>query len=205
MFKIKYKKVKYVFLVGDITKEKGDVLINWTTPGLDQGDKIFEKIHKAGGSIVFKNCLKALSIYGTKESHKTKLLETDSFLSSAGILEVSRLLHCALPNYRDYKQEQADKMCIETLNKALFRIKETQNISNPISTLVLRPAPNSIIGNLSYQTKKEFMSLLINTQTGVDEVRMVFETELEKDLYVKIFVNLTQSPFNRIMYFFNLL
>lgn len=163
MFKIKYKKVKYVFLVGDITKEKGDVLINWTTPSLDEGDKVFEKIHKEAGSVVFKNCLKALSIYGTQESNKTKLLETDSFLTNAGVLPVGRLLHCALPNYRNYKQEQVDRMCIETLNKALFKIKNIQNVSNPISTLILRPAPSSIVGILSHKTKKEFMTLLITS------------------------------------------
>ena len=87
MFKCRIENVNFVIVKSTITKEKSDILFNWTIADLSGGDDNFMEIHKEGGSTIYKECQGALAQYGYKTSDGTKAISVgEAVLTSAGIL-----------------------------------------------------------------------------------------------------------------------
>jgi hypothetical protein len=192
MFKKKINGKKFIFIKGEVTKNNSDVLFNWTTGDLTAGDQNFIQLHREGGSVIYKECQGALAKFGISNEDGVKQIGvTQSVLTGAGILNYKKVAHIVLPNYRNKGEVNNIPGLIKaSLVYAFTLLKEygDQNDS-PFRKVVLTPLPTSIVGQVDKGDIRDFFNTILSSaeSANISEVKLIFSTEEEYELYLKTF------------------
>jgi O-acetyl-ADP-ribose deacetylase (regulator of RNase III) len=193
MFKHRIGSINFVIVKSTVSKEKSDVLFNWTISDLSGGDDNFMEIHREGGSVIYKECQGALAQYGRKIEDGTKAINVgEAVLTSAGILFYHKIVHCIVPNYR-VKEEKENKnsLFLSTINYSLALLNSYSKTHRVIRKIVITPLPERICGTFDKNMVDLFTKTLINNAQsfGFREVKLVCKTDEEVELYKKTFTS----------------
>lgn len=176
-----------------IKDEKSDMLFNWTVSDLSGGDDNFIEIHKEGGSIIYKECQGQLAQFGRVITDGTKAIPVgEAVLTSAGILNYKKMIHCIVPNYRN-KEEKDNKnsLFLSAVNYSLALTNDYSKTHQSIRKIALTPVPERICGAFDEKLVSQFIKALItNAESyGFKEVKIICKTEKEVELYKTLFSN----------------
>lgn len=201
IYKKKVNKTRYTIMIGDYLADHTDVMFNYTVNTLTEGDEQFVAIHREGGSSIYKDCLKALTMFGTKESNQTKIPEGTFFFTRAGVLKANKIAHCVLPNYREINSKTTiESLTYQAISHALMAIDNAADSTQPIRTIKFRKPSEKITGKLSERFHKDVLELLQENSSKLREVTIVCKDQEEYNLYLKLFLKKNCSLFERVMY-----
>lgn len=93
MVQIQVKERKLLLQVGDITKHKGEAIVNAANPYLAGGGGVDGAIHKAGGSYILKECKQIISEIGRLSGGK-------AVITSGGHMPCQNVIHTVGPVYK---------------------------------------------------------------------------------------------------------
>lgn len=197
----KIENVKVTISIADLITEHSDCIINWTTPDLSSGDEFFQLLHKESGSIVYKECLGMLVKYGIPNKEGEKMLPLgQAIVTSCGILDIRRTIHCVTPNYR-IKEQNQNKMAslIASLNYAFMLVKELQE-KERIKSIIIPIIPEKIFGEITTSQISQLFEIILNTceDCNIREIKLLGLTQLDIDLYEKAFTQKYNTIWDKI-------
>jgi O-acetyl-ADP-ribose deacetylase (regulator of RNase III) len=191
MFKHRIGSVSFVIVKSTVSKERSDVLFNWTTSDLSGGDDNFMEIHREGGSVIYKECQGALAQYGQKTENGTKAINVgEAVLTSAGILNYHKIIHCIVPNYRvKEEKENKESLFLSAINYSLALLSNYSKSHRVIRKVTLTPLPIRICGTFDESMVDLFVKTLINNAQSFSfrEIKLICKTDEEVNLYKKAF------------------
>jgi O-acetyl-ADP-ribose deacetylase (regulator of RNase III) len=193
----KIKKTKFVFKTGDISQEKGDVLVLWTTPDLSFGDSDFIKIHQTAGPALYREAQKNLTVIGFKPNpFSPPLLPVGrSLITYPALLEVKRVIHAVLPNYRnEYEQKNKSTLLKTTLYSVFESFQKIQQQNPFFKNLILPPISQKIFGTVlpeHINIYTNFLKDIAATNQRYNITIVCQDPEMLKQ-YLKNFIKTTQ-------------
>ena len=192
--------IKYNLEVGQIETFDADVLFLWTTPAINSGDASFVRVRKEAGSIVYEQCLAATMKYGVRDNKNQYVIPPGQcIITNAGNLKAYNIIHGVLPNYRI--KEQRDNRITTLTNTISIGAELTKAYADsfmPMNILSFPPIPPIIYGDVLIEDIKAFIQTILKLK-DFKKINIIFETEEEYNLYVKIFLKLTTSSWERIL------
>jgi O-acetyl-ADP-ribose deacetylase (regulator of RNase III) len=90
-----------LMLVGDITEQQTDAIVNAANSSLMGGGGVDGAIHRAGGSAILAECKKIVEQHG-------QLPPGDAVATAAGRLNAAYVIHTVGPMYRDGEHGEAE-------------------------------------------------------------------------------------------------
>jgi hypothetical protein len=154
---MKTKNNTFKVVIEDITKIKGDVVLNWTTSTLNTGPNSFYALHKAAGPQLLDFTL----------PYKENVHPGDAFTTIACWLPYYSVIHCIIPD-KFVEWNLVARNVIATLR--------TYKLNNLARNLYI-PVPDK-----TYLS--EFISQFMNYEEYIKGIEFIFvcEFEWEKDL-----------------------
>lgn len=162
-------------VLGDITRETSDGVVNSANQSLFAGSGVCGAIHRAAGRELEKECLKI------KETLTDGFLPTGEAIITDGYnLHAKKVIHAVGPVFQDGTKQEPE-LLKKAYQSALQLAEEHQltSISFPsISTGIYR-FPVEAAAEIAIDTIKEFLT----HATHVKDVRMVLFTEYDYEIY----------------------
>lgn len=197
MFKKKINHTKFIFTKADPLTSATDAFVNWTVSSLHEGDELFIRLYKEGGSIINKE------IAHWKTTSKVESATVCAvIITNSGILPFNKILHSVLPNYR-VKEENVNKKAF--LQKSIENIFTYMNLYNQnfetIRTITLTPIPSKVYGKYDSTTIPSFISLMIklSLKENLREVHFVCNDGMY-ETYLKEFQYQSSSKWQRFLF-----
>lgn len=170
-----------ILQVGDITKYRGDVIVNAANPYLAGGSGVDGAIHQAGGPTILKACQKIIQQIGRLPNGK-------AIITHGGQLQARNVIHAVGPIYKESK-EKAPRILKETYESCL-KLADKMNLKDiafpsistgaygyPVEEASII-AMNAVVEYLMTDTVIEKVSFYLYTY----EDYMVYMNALEKSL-----------------------
>lgn len=156
MFKKKIDHTKFIFVVEDPLTVNTDILVNWTTTTLVEGDELFVRIFKEGGSLISREILRFKSAAQTQNVNMSQIVVTGS-----GILPCKRLLHAVLPNYRNKIEKAAkESHLVTTIDNIFYFIKNNKEDFESARTIAFTTIPTKVYGTLTQTSVSNYIRLI---------------------------------------------
>lgn len=196
MFKKKIGHTKFIFTTEDPLTINSDVLVNWTTTALLEGDELFVRIFKEGGSLISKEILRYKSAAQTEHVNMSQVVVTGS-----GILACKRLLHAVIPNYRIKTEKDAKESCfVQTLQNVFYFLQHNKDEFESARTIAFTSIPTKVYGSLTQTSISNFIHEIKENSIRLKmrEVYVVCTPENYK-LYFNEFNLQTTTRFERFL------
>lgn len=163
---------------GEVIKDRTDILVNWTVPRLNGGDDLFFKIHKEGGSTIYKDCQRILASLAEKQSEDTP---TDGIVpvgravvTTAGILPTKFIIHAVVPDYRTTRVPGEHKKLLNAaINNTLLLISQYSSAKERVSKVTFTPVPSLIYGADNTQEAVELLIQLLKAYAEKSDLRSI--------------------------------
>lgn len=173
----------YNFTIQNISDNKSDVLILWTSSSLLAGDESFVKIHNEAGSTVRKE------VYNIKYDYNTNNFKFgDNIITNAGFLKTDKLVHSVLPNYKIISDK---KQRLALLKTTLYNISETlkyfEKTNYKVLNITFLPISTKIYGEVDKETINVFLSCIIDFFKDFHSITIIFDDEKDKQQYFNVF------------------
>ena len=202
MFSKKIQHTKFHFVKGDHLAYTSDVLVNWTSTSLLEGDEIFVRTVKEGGSLITKDLLHAKTLAQSPNVSMSQIV-----ITSAGVLTFKKIIHAVLPNYRVKAEKEAKLSHLQTtLRNLFFAIQNNKDQLEIVRTITITTIPTKLYGNLTPACIPTFIDLIktFSTQSKLRDVYIVCSEE-NYNIYTKEFNKQTSSKFERFLQFLHIL
>lgn len=181
---------KLLLMVGDITHEKADIIVNAANRRLEAGSGVCGAIYKKAGPGVFQECKQALQVLS-----KPALSCGEAIYTSAGKLapRIKAIIHAVGPDCNNTKERKQRKMLLRKAYKYSLTLAAhlARKSDNKIRTVAF---PSLSTGVYAYPAEeaakialKTVRSFLIKHPKVFDEVRFVFMPPETGDLTVKAY------------------
>jgi len=166
-------------IVGDITKESTDAIVNAANSGLRGGGGVDGAIHRGGGPTIMEACRKIGSCP-----------TGSAVITSAGLLKAKYVIHAVGPVYRDGRHDEETLLrnaYTSCLNLAVqYGLK---SISFPALSAGAYGYPLRAAARIAMKTVIEFL----NSHPQIVEVRFVLFSQDTYDAFAGELQNLLQS------------
>ena len=166
-----------VVMVGDITRQNVDAIVNAANSSLLGGGGVDGAIHRAGGQIILKAC---------REIRRTKypdgLPTGEAVITPAGDLPARFVIHTVGPIYGQAGRREAELLaaCYENSLK-LAETHSLQSIAFPAISTGVFGYPQDEAAKVSSLAIAEFLV----TNKTLDEVRLVFFKASDADVFLE--------------------
>jgi len=161
---------KLSFLVGDITRQEVDVVVNAANPELGGGSGVNGAIRSAGGPEIQEYCQKIRAT-----THPKGLSVGQSVITPGGKLPAKWVIHAVGPKYGHHEGKEAELLasCYRTALE-LAEAHKLKSIAFPaISTGVYFYPEDEAAAISSLAVREKLLSL-----KSVQEIRFVFSSEV---------------------------
>ena len=164
-------------VVGDITAQRVDAIVNAANSSLMGGGGVDGAIHRAGGPIILEEC---------KEIRRTRyprgLPTSEAVITSAGDLPSKIVIHTVGPVYGQHAGSESDLLAACYTNSLSLAIKDgLTTIAFPAISTGVYGYPLHEAAAVSSEAIKRF--LLNNGE--VQEVRLVFFRDADAEIFVQ--------------------
>lgn len=164
-------------VVGDITRQQVDAIVNAANSSLMGGGGVDGAIHTAGGPAILEEC---------KEIRRTEfprgLPAGEAVVTSAGDLPSKFVIHTVGPVYGQHGGREADLLAACYTNSLQLAIKhELSSIAFPAISTGIYGYPLHEAAAVSSGAIKTFLS----SEGEVEEVRLVFFREADAEIFVQ--------------------
>lgn len=164
-------------VVGDITAQKVDVIVNAANPTLLGGGGVDGAVHRVGGSAILEECREI------RRSHFPQGLPAgEAVITTAGNLPAQFVIHTVGPIYGRHDGREAELLAACYKNSLLLAVQNSLNsIAFPaISTGVYGYPPAEAAATAS-QAIMEFLA----TANSLSEVRLVFFKQSDMNVFLR--------------------
>jgi O-acetyl-ADP-ribose deacetylase len=168
-----------VLLVGDITEQHTDAIVNAANPSLMGGGGVDGAIHCAGGPAILAECTKIVD-------QKGPLAPGDAVATTAGRMKAGYVIHTVGPIYQDGKHGEAEVLASAyacSLN--LAERMRLQSVSIPAISTGVYGYPPAEAAPVAMKATIDFL----RHAASVHEVRFIF---LHQSLY-KVFARAAEA------------
>ena len=166
-------------IIGDITKESTDAIVNAANSGLRGGGGVDGAIHRAGGRTIMEACREIGSCP-----------TGSAVITSAGLLKAKYVIHAVGPIYRDGRHDEetllrkAYAACLNLAEKHGLKSISLPALSAGAYGYPLRPAARIAL---------ETVIGYLNSHSEIEEVRFVLFSQDTYDAFAGELQNLLQS------------
>ncbi|MEN3332794.1 MAG: O-acetyl-ADP-ribose deacetylase [Blastocatellia bacterium] len=168
---------RVVVLVGDITTQPVDALVNAANYTLRGGGGVDGAIHQAGGPQILKEC---------EEIRRTRYPEGlptgEAVMTSGGLLPARYVIHTVGPVKGVHGERDAELLASCYRNSLALAVeKGLKSVAFPAISTGIYGYPKEEAATVSSEAIAEFLE----TEQTLKEVRLVFFTEREASVYLK--------------------
>ncbi len=169
---------KIEVVLGDITKETTDVIVNAANSSLLGGGGVDGAIHRAGGSQVLEECQKL-----RKTTYPNGLPTGDAILTSGGKLK-PMIIHTVGPVYHEshFPNEELCKSYQTSLRLAITH--KFSSISFPAISTGVYGFPKAKAAHVVSQCLTEFFDNL-SGESSIEKVRLVFYSKKDMNIFLE--------------------
>ena len=188
---------------GDALQERSDMLINWTIPRLNGGDKLFFRIHDQGSSTIYKDCQRILASLKQKESEGSGVAAGKAVVTTAGILPAKFIIHAVIPDSRAERPDEQHRALLQsTISNIFLLITQYNSTKERINKVIFTPVSSFIYGSQHNSNAAQTLisALLVFAETcEMRTIKIVCETPEEYNLYSKELYKQTSSGIERFI------
>ena len=164
-------------VVGDITSQTVDAIVNAANSSLMGGGGVDGAIHRGGGPNILAEC---------REIRRTRypqgLPTGEAVITSAGNLPSKFVIHTVGPVYGRHAGGEADLLAACYTNSLQLAVKYT------LSTIAFPAISTGVYGYPLHEAaavSSEAIKLFLSTERSIDEVRLVFFREADAEIFVR--------------------
>lgn len=164
-------------VVGDITSQAVDAIVNAANSSLMGGGGVDGAIHRAGGPAILDEC---------KEIRRTQfpqgLPTGEAVITSAGNLPSKFVIHTVGPVYGRHGGGEADLLAACYTKSLQLAIKHS------LSTIAFPAISTGVFGyplDEAAAVSSEAIRLFLSTESAIEEVRLLFFREADADIFVR--------------------
>jgi O-acetyl-ADP-ribose deacetylase (regulator of RNase III) len=168
---------RVVVLVGDITLQAVEAIVNAANPSLLGGGGVDGAIHRAGGMAILKECREI------RETHYPSGLPVgEAVITTAGQLSARYVIHTAGPIFGKHRGHEAELLaaCYEN-SLQLAASHALQSIAFPAISTGVYGYPRSEAAAIASETIEEFLT----ANNLPKEVRLVFFAAADLEVFLK--------------------
>lgn len=168
---------RVVVLVGDITTQPVDAIVNAANYTLRGGGGVDGAIHRAGGPQILKEC---------EEIRRTRYPEGlptgEAVMTSGGLLPARYVIHTVGPVKGVHGERDAELLASCYRNSLALAVEQgLQSVAFPAISTGVYGYPKEEAAAVS----SEAIAAFLETEQTLKEVRLVFFTEREASIYLK--------------------
>ena len=164
-------------VVGDITSQQVDAIVNAANSSLMGGGGVDGAIHRAGGPTILEEC---------KEIRRAEfpqgLPTGKAVITSAGNLPSKFVIHTVGPVYGRHAGSEADLLAACYTNSLQLAVK------HELSTIAFPAISTGVYGYPLHEAaavSSEAIKLFLSTERSIEEVRLVFFREADAEIFVR--------------------
>ena len=168
---------RVVVVVGDITAENLDAIVNAANSSLMGRGGVDGAIHRAGGPTILEEC---------KEIRRTQfpqgLPTGEAVITSAGNLPSKFVIHTVGPVYGRHDGKEADLLTASYKNSLELAVKHS------LSTIAFPAISTGVYGYPLHEAaavSSEAIKLFLSTERAIEEVRLVFFREADAEVFTR--------------------
>ena len=163
-------------VVGDITKQDVEAIVNAANSSLLGGGGVDGAIHRAGGPAILEEC---------REIRRTRfpqgLPTGEAVVTTGGNLPALYVIHTVGPIYREHGGKEAELLANCYHNSLTLAVeKNVTSLAFPSIATGVYGYPRSEAAEISSRTIENFLS----TDRQLKEVRLVFFQAQDADLFI---------------------
>ncbi|MCZ7382321.1 MAG: O-acetyl-ADP-ribose deacetylase [Candidatus Methanoperedens sp.] len=159
---------RIVLILGDITEQETDAIVNAANPGLMGGGGVDGAIHRKGGTEILKECK-----FIRQTLYPEGLPTGKAVATSGGNLKAKKVIHTVGPIWGEENNRESELLADAYRNSLALALEMgVKTISFPsISTGAYR-YPVEKAGRVAIKTVMEFLE----KNTGIEEVRFILHS-----------------------------
>ncbi len=166
---------RIILVLGDITEQEADAVVNAANPGLMGGGGVDGAIHRAGGPEILKEC-KAIS----KTSWQGGLPTGYAVVTTGGRLKAKKVIHTVGPIWSGGDKGEPELLAQAYRNSLALAMKMgLKTISFPSISTGAYGYPISKASRIALRTVVEFLE----KNAGIEEVRFVLHSLHDLHIY----------------------
>ena len=164
-------------VVGDITSQTVDAIVNAANSSLMGGGGVDGAIHRAGGPTILEECREIRRTQYPRGLHTGEAVAT-----SAGNLPSKFVIHTVGPVYGQHGGDEADLLAACYTNSLQLAIKHT------LSTIAFPAISTGVFGYPQHEAaavSSEAIKLFLSTNRAIEEVRLVFFRDADAEMFAQ--------------------
>ncbi len=176
MEEVNVKNTRIKAVLGDITCEKADAIVNAANSSLMGGGGVDGAIHRAGGPAILEDCRRIVANIG-------RLPPGKAVLTGAGKLAAKHVIHTVGPVWHGGKSHEADVLAScyrESLS--LATASNLRSIAFPAISTGIYGYPADLAASVAISTVVDYIE---HESTSINEVRFVLYDNNSYDIYTR--------------------
>ncbi|HSD46164.1 MAG TPA: O-acetyl-ADP-ribose deacetylase [Pyrinomonadaceae bacterium] len=167
---------RVVVVIGDLTRENVDAIVNAANSSLLGGGGVDGAIHRAGGPQILQECRQ---IRNTRYRHG--LPTGEAVITSGGNLPARYVIHTVGPVYGDDPERDSELLAAAYRNSLTLAVEHAvSSIAFPAISTGIYGYPKPEAAVVSSRTIKEFLSL----DQSIQQVRLVFFQDADARVFL---------------------
>src|SRR5207248_10448540 len=163
-------------VIGDLTKQDVDAIVNAADPSLMGGGGVDGAIHRVGGPAILEEC---------REIRRTRfpqgLPTGEAVVTTGGKLPALYVIHTVGPIYREHDGKEAELLANCYHNSLTLAVeKNVTSVAFPSIATGVYGYPRDEAAEISSRTIENFLS----TDRQLKEVRLVFFQASDADVFI---------------------
>jgi O-acetyl-ADP-ribose deacetylase (regulator of RNase III) len=168
---------RVVTLIGDITGQNVEAIVNAANSSLTGGGGVDGAIHRAGGPAILEQCREI-----RRTQYPQGLPTGEAVITTAGDLPARYVIHTVGPVYGEHKGREADLLAACYKNSlALAATQPLTSIAFPAISTGIYGYPRSGAAAIASETIREFLT----ANKVLKEVRLVFFQKSDLEVFLE--------------------
>jgi O-acetyl-ADP-ribose deacetylase len=164
-------------VVGDITKQETDAIVNAANSSLLGGGGVDGAIHRAGGPLILDQCREI-----RRTLYPNGLPTGEAVLTAAGDLPAQYVIHTVGPIYGSHRGQEAKLLAACYKNSLALAMKHSlESIAFPAISTGIYGYPRDEAGAVSSQAIQEFLA----GDDMIKDVRLVFFQPRDAEVFIE--------------------
>lgn len=164
-------------LVGDITRQHVDAVVNAANETLQGGGGVDFAIHEAGGPWILEECREI-----RRTRHPQGLPTGQAIITGAGLMPAKYVIHTVGPIKGVWRERDAEMLAACYRNSMSLAIEHgLSSMAFPAISTGIYAYPREEAAAIASETIEAYLA----TGTGLKEVRLVFYTERDAQVFLQ--------------------
>ena len=171
---VRYNKI--VLLIGDLTKQDTDAIVNAANSGLRGGGGVDGAIHRAGGPAIDEECRAIVSKIG-------RLAAGEAVITTGGNLKAKYVIHTVGPLWHGGEDNESELLANAYRNSLKVAVENgLETIAFPNISTGIFGFPKEAAAKIAFDAVKESLK----KYTAIKEVRFVCFDDYNYNLYLEL-------------------